>query len=117
LFKLLVSLFLSISIVQADEISQLLSTIKTAKPEQKRVLINKLKIMLRKSNTQTRINTIRQIQRQNHTYSTKTYTFNSSTTTTTTKNMVKNNINSNNTITHTQNKKNITPKRIGASRK
>jgi len=84
LFKLFISLFLFISIVQADEISQLLSNIKTAKPQDKRVLINKLKVMLRNSNAKTRINTIKHMHQYNSSvnHSTINHTINTNSTTT-----------------------------------
>jgi len=108
LFKLFISLFLFISIIQADEISQLLSNIKTAKPQDKRVLINKLKVMLRNSNAKTRINAIKHIQEQNK----HIHQYNSSIKHTT----INHNTNSN-TATHIQNSNINQVKRIGSHRK
>jgi len=63
LLKLIIIVFLFILSLNANDISTIMSNIKNAKPSEKRVLINKLKIMLRNSNSQIRNKMISKIQK------------------------------------------------------
>jgi hypothetical protein len=58
--------FLLISSLKADDISNLMSQIKSANTTDKRLLINKLKVMLRNSNTQTRTHIISKLRHESN---------------------------------------------------
>ena len=54
MLKILIPIILFFTIIQANNVSSIITEIKNAKPSEKRILINKLKVMLRNENIQTR---------------------------------------------------------------
>ena len=54
MLKIIIPIILFFTIIKADNVSNILTQIKNAQPSEKRVLINKLKVMLRSENIQTR---------------------------------------------------------------
>lgn len=66
MIKVLLVMFLIFTITQADDISTLITKIKSAKKSQKRVLINKLKLLLKDSNIQTRNKVFLKLKKSYH---------------------------------------------------
>jgi hypothetical protein len=62
MLKIILSLFLFFSLLNASEISNLISKIKIAKQSNKRLLINQLKVLMRNSNKKTRTKIISKLR-------------------------------------------------------
>jgi len=73
MLKILIPIILFFTIIQANNVSSIITEIKNAKPSEKRILINKLKVMLRNENIQTRKQVFNKLRKSQNKHNNKIF--------------------------------------------